>query len=733
MSEAATIDALLGGLRTGNRRVLSQALSLIESTHPEDRKRSADLLERIAQDPSPETRRICFTGSPGVGKSTLLETFGMELINRGHRVAVLAIDPSSRRTGGSILGDKVRMQHLAVHDNAFVRPSPSGTSLGGATAATRDAIAVCEAAGFDTIIIETVGVGQSEIAAADLVDLFILLVLPTAGDDVQGIKRGIMEVADAVVVTKSDLDLSQAELARAMYRATLQLLQPSSPNWESSVDMVSAVTSDGLAELLTTVDRFFAPDRQPMIKQRRSDQRVHGIRFATSVPVGRSCGAAFGPRQPHHQSTSPRQIGTTTGIGGRAASTQSYHYSRLGAHMSFDLSTLQAAVKDSAADAWVLYDFRGMNDLAWTIADLPSDAHCTRRWVLVIPEKGHAVKIVHKLERHVLDHVKADERAYATHEEYDRVLRETLAPFKTVAMEYSPMNAIPVASKVDAGTIEHVRSIGCEVVSSADVAQRFTSVLSASQIAGASVTGGRLRDIMMDTFGFIRERLLDDETVTEYEAQQYLMERLREDELVTDSAPIVAIGRNAANPHYAPTITRSDQIQRDQVVLIDAWAKNDAPGSVYADLTWVGYTGVEIPTDVDRTFDIILKARDAALQLVQERFASGTPVAGFEVDRAARSVIDAAGLGSNFIHRTGHSITTETHGAGANMDDFETHDTRTVLPGSSFSIEPGVYFEDSLGLRTEIDVIVQPDGSIDVPSNPMQTGILPLLVDEWRP
>lgn len=400
--------------------------------------------------------------------------------------------------------------------------------------------------------------------------------------------------------------------------------------------------------------------------------------------------------------------------------------------MSFDLSALQTAVKDSKADAWVLYDFRGTNDLAWTIADLPEDAHCTRRWVLVIPEKGKAVKIVHKLERHVLDHVKAEERTYATHEEYDAVLRETLAPYKTVAMEYSPMNAIPVASKVDAGTIEHIRSLGCEVISSANIAQRFTSVLSASQIAGAAISGGKLRDIIMDTFGFIRERLMDDESVNEYEAQQFLMEQLRDNRMVTDSSAIVAIGPNAANPHYMPTVTRSASIERDMVVLIDAWAKNDAPGSVYADLTWVGYTGTEVPSDVERTFGVILKARDAALKLVQDRFAAGEPVAGYEVDRASREVVNAAGLGSKFIHRTGHSITTETHGAGANMDDFETHDTRLLLNGTSFSIEPGVYFAGSLGLRTEIDVIIQHDGSVEVPSSPMQSSILPLLADEWQ-
>ena len=277
MAEAVTIDELLSGLRSGNRRVLAQALSLVESTRQDDRRVTAELLERLSAETVGPTRRICFTGSPGVGKSTLLESFGMALVEQGNRVAVLAVDPSSRRTGGSILGDKVRMQHLAVHDSAFVRPSPSGLALGGAASATRDAITICEAAGYDTIIVETVGVGQSEIAAADLVDLFVLLVLPTAGDDVQGIKRGIMEVADAIVVTKSDLDQLKAEQAGAMYRAALQLLQPSSPAWTSTVDMVSAVTKDGLAGLLSTVDQFFAGERRRVIDRIRAEQRLLGF------------------------------------------------------------------------------------------------------------------------------------------------------------------------------------------------------------------------------------------------------------------------------------------------------------------------------------------------------------------------------------------------------------------------------------------------------------------------
>ena len=396
-----------------------------------------------------------------------------------------------------------------------------------------------------------------------------------------------------------------------------------------------------------------------------------------------------------------------------------------------NISRIQKAIKESGVDAWVLYDFRGSNDLAWTMAELPSDAHCTRRWIIVIPSQGKAKKIVHRMERLPLADIKAEEVVYSTRTEYEEVLRNSLAPYKTIAMEYSAMCAIPVVSKVDAGTIELISSFGVTVVSSADLVQQFTAVLSDSQLAGAAVTGGIVRDGIQAGFELIRERLLDDDPVNEYEVQQRVLQYFRKHGLVTDTHPIVAIGQNAASPHYAPSMLQSSAIKKDMVVVIDAWAKNSAPGSVYGDLTWVGYTGDTIPGDVEGTFQIIANARDAALSLVTIRFAKSEALYGYEVDNAARSVIENAGMGSAFIHRTGHNITTEIHGPGVNMDDYETHDDRRVLPGMSFSIEPGVYVEGALGMRTEIDVVVNHDGVVSVPSAPIQRSVLPLLANDW--
>ena len=269
-----SVKDLFEELSNGNRRALAQALSIIESTAPSDTDRRMELLTLASGVKRSATRRIGVTGSPGVGKSTLLETFGMQEIDAGRKVAVLAVDPSSTKTGGSILGDQVRMQHLAQHESAFVRPSPSRLTLGGTAATTRESIVLCEAAGYNTVIVETVGVGQSEIEVADMVDLFMLLVLPTAGDDVQGIKRGIMEVADVVVLTKSDLSNEATSRATMLYKTALSLLLPTHHDWETPVVPVSAPTGIGMDELSTVLDSFFADGRASLLDTQRTDQQA---------------------------------------------------------------------------------------------------------------------------------------------------------------------------------------------------------------------------------------------------------------------------------------------------------------------------------------------------------------------------------------------------------------------------------------------------------------------------
>lgn len=280
MTHSGNIDSVFDGLMRGDRRSLAQSLSLIESTHRSDRDSAASLLERIvvwhnkrkAEGALTPTQRIGITGAPGVGKSTLVEQFGLDLIGKGHRIAVLAIDPSSPKTGGSILGDKVRMPKLSVHDAAFVRPSPSKQSYSGTSDSTPDAIIVCEAAGFDTVIVETVGVGQSATETADLVDLVVLLVMPSSGDEVQGIKRGIMEVADVVAVTKMDLDMAAASKTLAVYTSALRLMMASRSEWKSPAISISATSPDGLTALHEVVEQFFSPQRRNAIEIERNIQ-----------------------------------------------------------------------------------------------------------------------------------------------------------------------------------------------------------------------------------------------------------------------------------------------------------------------------------------------------------------------------------------------------------------------------------------------------------------------------
>jgi LAO/AO transport system kinase len=249
MKSLPDIAALARAVRSGDRATLARAITLIESKRADHQRKAHQLVQEIL----PETGkaiRVGITGAPGVGKSTTIDTLGTWLTAQGHMVAVLAVDPSSTRTGGSILGDKTRMTHLALDPHAFIRPSPSSGTLGGVAAKTRETMLLCEAAGFDVVLVETVGIGQSETAVADMTDFFLALMLPGAGDELQGIKKGLVELADMIAVNKADGDnLKRAQAAAAEYRAALHILNPRSPNWNPPVVTYSALTGAGIAEL----------------------------------------------------------------------------------------------------------------------------------------------------------------------------------------------------------------------------------------------------------------------------------------------------------------------------------------------------------------------------------------------------------------------------------------------------------------------------------------------------
>ena len=372
-----------------------------------------------------------------------------------------------------------------------------------------------------------------------------------------------------------------------------------------------------------------------------------------------------------------------------------------------DLAAVRAALKEDGIDAWLLYDFRGLNPIAADVTAIARQGGhlATRRWYYLIPADGEPRALVHAIEPDALAHLPGHAERYAGREQLEAGLRRLVSGFRRIAMEYSPRGAIPYISRVDAGTVERIREYGVEVVSSGDLVQRFSAVWRASEIATHIEASEKLHRVKDRAFEAIAARIRDRVATTEYDIQQLMVQWFAEERLVTDSEPMVSAMENAGNPHYLPTAARSRAIHADEVVLLDLWGKNEAPGSVYADITWMGFTGRRIPARYQQAFDAVAKARDAAVDLVQQAARDGRQVRGWEVDRAASSVLKEAGYGAEILHRTGHSLGETVHGDGVNMDDYETHDDRRLLPGTGFTIEPGVYFPD-FGIRSEINMIV---------------------------
>jgi Xaa-Pro aminopeptidase len=315
---------------------------------------------------------------------------------------------------------------------------------------------------------------------------------------------------------------------------------------------------------------------------------------------------------------------------------------------------------------------------------------------------------------------------YVSWEQQCQLLGRLLHGSRRIAMQYSPLNAVPYISRVDAGTIELVRSFGVDVVSSADLIQTFEAVWTDRQLESHQYAAAALRQIVDETFGHVREAVTNGRNLTEYGVQQFILARIHEAGMVTSSAPIAAVNEHSANPHYGPMPTGSAEIKRDDLVLIDLWAKQTEAGSVYADITWTAYAGQQVPAKHREIFDLVRQGRDAALNFVRTQVQAGHRPFGYEVDAACRNVIQAAGYGDRFVHRTGHSIGEEVHGNGANIDGLETHDTRRLMPRTCFSIEPGIYLGGEFGIRSELDVYVSEREAL-VFGLPLQSELSPLL------
>jgi Xaa-Pro aminopeptidase len=392
----------------------------------------------------------------------------------------------------------------------------------------------------------------------------------------------------------------------------------------------------------------------------------------------------------------------------------------------FDLAAVQSAVRGLGLDGWLLYDFRGLNVLARRVIQLPADAMLSRRWFYFIPARGEPRKLVHRIEPHALDHVPGRHQLYLRWQELEAGVAGLVAGCRRVAMEYVPRNANPYVSRVDAGTVELVRSCGVEVVPSGDLVQAFEASWSDGQWAMHLEAARHTRPAFDAAFAFITERVRRDGSVRETEVQQRIMRHFAEHDLVTDHPPICAVGPHSGDPHYAPGPGSDSPIHEGDFVLIDLWAKLNKPDAVYSDLTWTCFVGKEVPAQYEKVFQIVARARDAAIARVRSAFQKKEPLQGWQVDRAAREVIEQAGYGEAFFHRTGHSIGQETHGNGANMDDLETHEERRVLPRTCFSVEPGIYLPE-FGVRSEVNVFVDANEQVHVTGGEPQTRVVPLL------
>lgn len=379
--------------------------------------------------------------------------------------------------------------------------------------------------------------------------------------------------------------------------------------------------------------------------------------------------------------------------------------------MPIDVRAVQQALREQGLDGWLLYDFQGANPIAQRLAGIGSDGGhlASRRWFYLIPANGEPRGLVHAIERHNLDRQPGNKTPYAGRTQLEDGLKQLLMGTRKVAMEYSPKGAIPYVSRVDGGTLELVRAHGVDVVSSGDLVQQFEAHWSPDAIASHFAAADRLYRVKDRAFETAARRVRDGVPTTEYELQQLMWQWFGEEGLISDSAPNVSAQENAGNPHYLPTAQRSRAIRRDELLLLDLWGKLEQPGAVFADITWVGFTGRDVPDEMTKAFAAVRDARDAAVQTVEEAARTGREVRGFEVDRAARAVLEQAGYGPYIIHRTGHSLGETVHGNGAHLDDYETHDERRLLPGTGFTIEPGVYF-DRFGVRTEINVVWGSDG-----------------------
>ena len=389
----------------------------------------------------------------------------------------------------------------------------------------------------------------------------------------------------------------------------------------------------------------------------------------------------------------------------------------------FDLPAVQAAIRSQGFDGWLLYDFRGSNVLAQRVVGL-AEKKLSRRWFYFVPAQGEPRKLVHAIEPASLDGLPGQARTvYRRWQELEAGVGALVSGAKRVAMEYSPRNGNPYIGRADAGTVELVRSFGVDVQPSGDLVQEFEATWDADQEA-SHIAAAKVTDSAYGVaWAFIAEKTRNGGQTDELTVQKQIMDHFAAHGCTTYSPPIVGVGPHSGDPHFEPRPEINSPIKAGDFVLIDLWCKQDRPRAVYSDLTRVGYVGRDVPEKYTKVFNIVAAARDAGIAKVKEAFAARRPITGAEVDDATRAVIEKAGYGDQFTHRTGHNIGQEVHGNGAHIDGLETRDDRRLMRRTCFSIEPGIYLPE-FGVRSEVNVYIDRDGRVHVTGGELQTEIV---------
>jgi Xaa-Pro aminopeptidase len=380
-----------------------------------------------------------------------------------------------------------------------------------------------------------------------------------------------------------------------------------------------------------------------------------------------------------------------------------------------DIARIQKELKAVGVDGWLLYDFRNRDPIAHGVLGLEFGGFTTRRWFYWIPTKGEPVKLVSAVESTKLDPLPGEKRVYLSWRQLHDEIKSMLGPSKKVAMQFSPLGNVPYVSIVDGGTIDLIRSFGYDVVSSGGLVQTFQAVLDDAAYRSHLEAAERVQRIKDEAFAHIGSEMRARCTITQYDVQQFIVKRFGEEGLTCmNEFPIVGTNEQPADPHFEPTLENARPIRKGDTLLIDLWAQLDRPGSVFYDITWCAFLGKNPPAKYVEIFNVVRDGRNAALEFIQARYAAKKPVYGWEVDDACRAVIEKAGYGKQFVHRTGHSIGEDVHWSGVNIDNLETRDDRQLVPGVCFSIEPGIYLEGEMAARTEINVFITLDGKVDV-------------------